>query len=99
MAYEHKEGQGSLFKNEKQNDRQPDMKGTVMIKGVLYEVAAWNRTSQSGREYVSLQVSERSGDSQQSRPAPAPVQYSPVPPPTEVPPMNEYEPQEEDLPF
>ena len=41
MAYQMKEGQGSLFKNEKQNDRQPDLKGSVMIKGVLYELAGW----------------------------------------------------------
>ena len=32
MAYQMKEGQGSLFKNEKQNDRHPDLKGSVMIK-------------------------------------------------------------------
>ena len=57
MAYEHKEGQGSLFKNDKQNDRQPDFKGTIMIGGTTYEVAAWSRTSQNGREYLSLQAS------------------------------------------
>ena len=57
MAYEHKEGQGSLFKNDKQNDRQPDFKGTIMIGGTTYEIAAWNRTSQNGREYLSLQAS------------------------------------------
>ena len=58
MAYQQKEGQGSLFKNDKQSERQPDFRGTIMIKGVLYEVAAWNRTSQNGREYISLQASE-----------------------------------------
>ena len=57
MAYEHKEGQGSLFKNDRQNDRQPDFKGTILIGGTTYEIAAWNRTSQNGREYLSLQAS------------------------------------------
>ena len=57
-----KEGQGSLFKNEKQNDRQPDLKGSVMIKGVLYELAGWYRTSQNGRQYISLQAAEPSAD-------------------------------------
>lgn len=57
MAYEHKEGQGSLFKNEKANDRQPDFKGTIVIGGVTYEVAAWERTSQKGMQYISLQAS------------------------------------------
>ena len=44
MAYEHKEGQGSLFRNEKQNDRQPDYKGTIVIAGKTYEVVAWEIT-------------------------------------------------------
>lgn len=57
MAYEHKEGQGSLFKNEKQNDRQPDFKGTILIGGVTYEIAAWTRRTQNGKEYFSLQAS------------------------------------------
>jgi len=65
MAYELKEGQGSLFKNDKQNDRQPDFKGSIMIKGVLYSVSAWNRTSQNGRQYISLQAEERQADGQQ----------------------------------
>jgi len=57
MAYEHKEGQGSLFKNEKQNDRQPDYKGTILIGGTTYEIAAWERTSQRGTAFLSLQAS------------------------------------------
>lgn len=65
MAYQQKEGQGSLFKNEKQNDRQPDLKGSIMIKGVLYNVSAWKRTSQNGREYISLQADERPAEGQQ----------------------------------
>lgn len=56
MAYEHKEGQGSLFKNEKQNDRQPDYKGTILIGGVTYRIVAWEKTSQSGTKFMSLQA-------------------------------------------
>lgn len=56
MAYEHKEGQGSLFKNEKQNDRQPDYKGTIVIGGTTYEIAAWEKTSRNGMSYMSLQA-------------------------------------------
>jgi len=73
MAYQQKEGQGSLFKNEKQNDRQPDFKGTIMIKGTLYNISAWNRTSQNGREYLSLQADDRNFSSTQ---APQPSGYS-----------------------
>ena len=59
MAYEYREGQGSLFKNDKQNERHPDFKGSIMIKGVMYNISAWSRTSQNGREYISLQAEER----------------------------------------
>ena len=97
MAYEHKEGQGSLFKNEKQNDRQPDYKGTIVIGGTTYEVAAWERTSQRGSKFLSLQaqVPRVQAEQQPSQPtyqsAPAPVQE----------PFQGYEPAngEEDLPF
>jgi len=65
MAYQQREGQGSLFKNDKQNDRQPDFKGSILIKGITYNISAWNRTSQNGREYISLQAEERAQDSQQ----------------------------------
>ncbi len=66
MAYEQREGQGSLFKNEKQNDRQPDYRGTIMIGGVTYEVAAWERTSQRGAQYLSLQASQQQNRGYQS---------------------------------
>jgi len=86
MAYQQKEGQGSLFKNDKQNDRQPDFKGTIMIKGITYEVAAWSRTSQNGREYISLQASEKqaavSGQGPYS--APTPSHYA-TPAPSQAP--------------
>lgn len=82
MAYQQREGQGSLFKNDKQNERQPDFKGSIMIKGVLYNVSAWNRTSQNGREYISLQAEERTDDGQQQgnySPRPQQPAYSPAP--------------------
>lgn len=57
MAFEHKEGQGSIFRNEKQNDRQPDYKGTIVIGGTTYEIAGWVKKSQKGTSYMSLQAS------------------------------------------
>lgn len=96
MAYEHKEGQGSLFKNEKANDRQPDFKGTIVIGGVTYEVAAWEKTSQRGTKFLSLQASLPRGRAEQQPQQPvyqAPTlqtQYT-----EEFPVTPEYE----DLPF
>jgi hypothetical protein len=111
MAYEHKEGQGSLFKNDKLNDRQPDFKGTIMIGGTTYEIAAWNRTSQNGREYLSLQASlPRQNDATphqggyQQRPGNPQGQYQQqyrqTPPPAAPAPSYDDLPQgDEDLPF
>ena len=103
MAYEHREGQGSLFKNEKQNDRQPDYKGTILVGGVTYEIAAWERTSQKGTGYLSLQASlprERSNSEAPARYS-QPLQPQPrnIPAPTyeDIPPMAEN--PDEDLPF
>ena len=96
MAYEHKEGQGSLFKNEKANDRQPDFKGTILIGGVTYEVAAWERRSQKGTQYFSLQASlPRERTEQQPQ---QPVYHAPTPQPQQV---EEFPvaPEYEDLPF
>lgn len=104
MAYEHKEGQGSLFKNEKQNDRQPDYKGTIVINGTTYEVAAWERTSQRGSQYLSLQAGlpkERdarqagAGQRGQDRPQPQYDRQAPMPSADDMPDFG----QAEDLPF
>lgn len=59
MAYEYKEGQGSLFSEQKQNDRQPDYRGTILIEGKTYDLAAWGRTSKAGSQYISLQATLR----------------------------------------
>lgn len=57
MAYERKNGQGTLFTNEKSNDRQPDFKGDIVIDGVIYELAAWSKTSLKGQKYFSVRAS------------------------------------------
>ena len=69
MAYEHRDGQGSMFRNEKQNERQPDYRGTIVINGTTYEIAGWERTSKRGSSYISLQASlPRERDGQDARP-------------------------------
>lgn len=57
-SYEHIEGHGSMFCNEKQNDRQPDYKGTIVIEGISYEISVWEKTARSGKVYLSLLASE-----------------------------------------
>lgn len=50
MAYEQKDNTGSLFKNDKrEKDSQPHAKGTALIDGVEYWVAAWTKEGDKGR--------------------------------------------------
>lgn len=70
MAYERKDGQGSLSPNEKQNDRQPDYKGYLQLNGKQYEVALWKRTSQKGAEYLSIQATEKTDTAPQASSVP-----------------------------
>ena len=54
--YEQKDGQGSLFKNErKAHDTQPDYTGTLTLGGVQYRLAAWIKQGKNGK-FMSLSV-------------------------------------------
>jgi len=43
MAYEKKDGDISVFRNETKTGRQPDFRGELLLNGVNYEVALWER--------------------------------------------------------
>ena len=56
MAYEHREGSGSLFKNKSKNqENQPDYRGDFMLNGELHEIAAWVKEGSKGK-FFSLSV-------------------------------------------
>ena len=60
MAYELREGQGSLFKNKhKTADNHPNGRGELMLDGVLYEVSAWTKKTKLGEPWQSLQVKRK----------------------------------------
>ena len=60
MAYELREGQGSLFKNKhKTVDNHPNARGELLIDGVLYEVSAWTKKTKLGEPRQSLQVKRK----------------------------------------
>lgn len=81
MAYEKKDGDITLNVNNKTSDKQPDMRGSIRMKGKDYEIALWKKQGTNGPFYsghVGKEVQprgERQGQSsfQQSRPAPAPA--------------------------
>ena len=54
MAYETKELQGSLFKNQKrEKDSQPNMTGSAKIGGVEYWISGWTK-GEGEKRWISL---------------------------------------------
>lgn len=54
MAYEHKDGSGAMFKNDKGGvETRPDYRGDLMLGGTLYEVAGWIKEGGKGK-FMSL---------------------------------------------
>jgi|GEM_PF-942273 len=59
MAYEHKEGKGSIFPNDyKLQDTHPDFRGKAMWKGEIIEISLWEGETQSGVKKFSVSISE-----------------------------------------
>ena len=69
MAYEIKDGQGSLFRNKKKtNERAPDMNGDVKLDGKMYRIAGWTRTTQTGDKWLSLSIQPKEDRPDASQP-------------------------------
>ena len=60
---------GVLFKNDKkaEGSKQPDYNGNAEVNGKKVEIAAWIRTSKTGKKFMSLKFQEprqkQAGDS------------------------------------
>lgn len=67
MAYQHKEGSGTLFPNTyKKSDNQPDWRGDALVNGVLVEISGWNKG-----ERISIAIKKkeaRQGGQRQEQP-------------------------------
>lgn len=62
MAYEHKPGSFSLFKNrhKEEGDKKPDYRGDGMdLDGNMIEVAAWIKTPASGGKFMSCNIKRK----------------------------------------
>ncbi len=60
MAYEQKDGAGSLFKNDKKEAEQhPDYRGSIKVAGVEYWLSAWIKQSKGGKKYMSLSAQSK----------------------------------------
>ena len=81
MAWEMKDGSGSLFKNrKKEKDSHPDERGDCMIGGVVYEVSAWVKTTKNGDEFRSLSIKQKREKPDNAAPKPkAPISDDDIP--------------------
>jgi hypothetical protein len=59
MAYELKEMQGSLFKNNKKTtELQPDYTGKIKVNGVELQLSAWVAKTKAGETYLNIKAKE-----------------------------------------
>ena len=57
--YTQKEGQGSLFRNDKKNnEKSPEYTGSIMLNGREMRLSAWVKEGKSGK-FLSIQISEK----------------------------------------
>jgi uncharacterized protein (DUF736 family) len=57
--YEQKDMTASLFPNDKgDNEKRPDMTGSMTMGGTKYSLSAWKNESKAGKQYLSIKVSE-----------------------------------------
>lgn len=66
---ENKELTGVLFPRKKDTEKQPDFRGSALIGGSEYYVAAWKRTGkQSGAPYLKLAFEKKGQNPQKKEP-------------------------------
>jgi len=69
MAFELKDGQGTLHKNDKEgNDKRPDYRGEAMIDGVLHETSGWLKDGAKGK-WMSLSIKPKQARAEPAKPA------------------------------
>lgn len=56
---EQKNNSGSLFKQKKEKDSQPDYSGTATVKGQQYRISGWINKSKAGVNYLRILFSEQ----------------------------------------
>lgn len=62
MAFELKDGQGTLFKNDKDGvENRPDYRGELNIGGEIYKIAGWLKDGKNGK-WMSLSAQPKDDD-------------------------------------
>ena len=57
--YELEEGQITIFRNEKAQDKQPLYKGTAKLNSKLLEIALWVWESKEGKKYFNGKIKSK----------------------------------------
>ena len=66
--YTPKEGQGSLFKNDKKNnEKSPEYTGNIFVNGKEMRLSVWVKQGKSGK-FFSVQISEKLTKTNSSEP-------------------------------
>jgi hypothetical protein len=86
MSYVQKDGQGSLFKNDrKEKDSHPDYKGSITINGQEFWLSAWIKKGE--KTFMSLAAQPKEAQAPRRAPAPAPK------------PASGFDDMDDDIPF
>lgn len=57
MAYQQKDGQGSIFKNDnKESEKHPDYSGTCLLGGQEFWINGWIKKPEGKKPYMSLSI-------------------------------------------
>ncbi len=95
MAFELRELQGNIFTNKyKESDKQPDMKGDLLLNGVPHEIAIWNKTGAKG-PFLGFKISEKRVKDEQK---PVARREDPISS-GRLPPRQNILPDDEEIPF
>lgn len=71
MAFEYRDGQGSLFTNtRKATPNHPDFTGKLKLNGKMHWVSGWMKEGSSG-PWMSMEVNEMDDSQQESLPSQA----------------------------
>lgn len=75
MAYEHKPGSGSMFKNDKKtSDSHPDYKGDGMAPdGTMVWLDAWIKKPEGKKPFLSVSIKPKQSAPQQAQPQQKPA--------------------------
>jgi len=76
---EKRDNSGVLFKNEnKDNEKKPDYKGSIMVDGTEYWLSSWIKEGKSGK-FMGLAVSPKDGQPPANKPVPPNLKDDDIP--------------------